>query len=174
MSRRSAGFIGTWAEMQRQYQRQIESEERRRREVARQARLYQPRVSQGYREYRQAEARQRTAELDAQVATLQGLLTTGYRAPAFRASSLMRGEEIASFAPGQLAWPVPMPDPNQYQAPGGWTANRRAQAQAEARSRFERDWHAVQAAEAQRLQQLAAAQQDSQTSTLNRWPRPVA
>lgn len=160
MSRRSAGFIGTWAEMQRQYQRQIESEERRRREEARQARIYQPRVSQGYREYRQAEARRRTEELDAQVATLQGLLTAGCQAPAFRVSSLMRVEEIPPFAPGQLAWPVRIPDPNQYQAQGGWTANRRAQAQAEARSRFEHDWQAAQAAEAQRQQQLTTLQQD--------------
>lgn len=160
MSRRSAGFIGTWAEMQRQYQRQIESEERRRREEARQARIYQRRVSQGYRESRQAEARQRTAELDAQVATLQGLLTAGCQASVFRASSLMRVEEIAPFDPGPLAWPTRMPEPTQYQAQGGWTTNRRAQAQAEARSRFEHDWHAAQAAEAQRLQQLAAAQRD--------------
>ncbi|MFE7277407.1 restriction endonuclease [Streptomyces sp. NPDC057623] len=53
-----------------------------------------------------------------------------------------------------------MPDQNQYQAQGGWTASRRAQAQAEARAHFERDWHAAQAAEAQRQQQLAAAQQE--------------
>jgi restriction system protein len=49
-----------------------------------------------------------------------------------------------------------MPDPNQYRAQGGWTASRRAQAEAEARARFERDWHAAQAAEAHRQQQLAA------------------
>ncbi|GGJ13994.1 restriction endonuclease [Streptomyces brasiliensis] len=160
MSRRSAGFVNTWAEAQRQYQRQIEAEQRRRREEARQARDYQRRAAQGHREYRQAEARRRTEELDAQVATLQGLLTAGCQASAFRASSLMRVEDIPPFDPGQLAWPVRMPDPNQYQAQGGWTANRRAQAQAEARSRFERDWHAAQAAEAQRQQQLAAAQRD--------------
>ncbi|WP_406169109.1 restriction endonuclease [Streptomyces sp. NBC_00996] len=160
MSRRSAGFVNTWAEAQRQYQRQIEAEQRRRREEARQARDYQRRVAQGHREYRQAEARRRTDELDAQVATLQGLLTAGCQASAFRASSLMRVEDIPPFDPGQLAWPVRMPDPTQYQAQGGWTANKRAQAQAEARSRFERDWHAAQAAEAQRQQQLAAAQRD--------------
>ncbi|MFF7975546.1 restriction endonuclease [Streptomyces sp. NPDC007905] len=160
MSRRSAGFVNTWAEAQRQYQRQIEAEQRRRREEARQARDYERRAAQGYREYRQAEARQRTAELDAQVATLQGLLAAGCRAPAFRASSLTRVAEVPPFDPGRLAWPVRMPDPNQYRAQGGWTANRRAQAEAEARSRFEQDWHAAQAAETQRLQRLAAAQRD--------------
>ncbi|MFF7451166.1 MULTISPECIES: restriction endonuclease [unclassified Streptomyces] len=160
MSRRSAGFVNTWAERQRQYQRQVEAEERRRREEARQARSHQRRAAQEYREYRQAEARQRTAELDEQVATLQGLLAAGCRAPEFRASSLRRVEEIPAFDPGPLGWPVRMPDPNQYQAQSGWTAGRRAQAQAEARDRFERDWHAAQAAEAQRLQRLDAAQRD--------------
>ncbi len=53
-----------------------------------------------------------------------------------------------------------MPDQSQYQAQGGWTASRRAQAQAEARAHFERDWHAAQAAETQRQQQLAAAQRE--------------
>ncbi|MER5216913.1 restriction endonuclease [Streptomyces sp. NPDC002838] len=160
MSRRSAGFVNTWAEAQRQYQRQIEAEQRRRREEARLARDYQRRAAQGHREYRQAEARRRTAELDAQVAILQGLLTEGCQAPAFRASSLMRVEDLPPFDPGRLAWPVPMPDPRQYQAQGGWTANRRAQAEAEARTRFEHDWHRAQAAEAQRQQQLAAFQRD--------------
>lgn len=72
----------------------------------------------------------------------------------------MRPEEIAPFDPGPLAWPVRMPDQSQYQAQGGWTASRRAQAQAEARAHFERDWQVAQAAEAQRQQQLAAAQRE--------------
>ncbi|MFD8303469.1 restriction endonuclease [Streptomyces sp. NPDC059690] len=165
MSRRSAGFVGAWAEMQRQHQRQVEAEARRRREDARQARAYQRHATQEYRQYRQADARRRTEELDAQVAALQGLLIAGCQAPAFRASNLMRAEEIPPFDPGQLAWPVRMPDPSQYQAQGGWTANRRAQAQAEAQARFERDWHAAQAAEAQRQQQLAALQRDYEQRT---------
>ncbi|MEU3523575.1 restriction endonuclease [Streptomyces sp. NPDC038707] len=165
MSRRSAGFVGAWAEMQRQHQRQVEAEARRRREEARQARAYQRRATQEYRQYRQAEARRRTEELDARVASLQGLLAAGCRAPAFRASSLMRAEEIPPFDPGQLAWPVRMPDPSQYQAQGGWTANRRVQAQAEAQARFERDWHAAQAAEAQRQRQLAALQREYEQRT---------
>ncbi|MER6124829.1 restriction endonuclease [Streptomyces sp. NPDC001795] len=156
MSRRSTGVVGVWAEVQRQQQRQMEAEARQRREQERQARAYQRQVAQSHREYRQAEARRRTEELDAQVASLQGLLAAGCQAPAFRAASLMRSEEIQPFSPGPLAQPVVMPDPNRYQAQGGWTANRRAQVQAEARARFERDWHAAQAAEAQRQQQLAA------------------
>ncbi|MGW1608534.1 restriction endonuclease [Streptomyces sp. NPDC002285] len=160
MSRRSAGLVGVWAEMQRQQQRQMEAEARQRREEARQARAYQRLAAQGHREFRQAEARRRTEEIEAQVASLQRLLATGCQAPVFRASSLMRPEEIASFDPGPLAWPVRMPDQSQYQAQGGWTASRRAQAQAEARAHFERDWHAAQAAEAQRQQQLAAAQRE--------------
>lgn len=160
MSRRSAGLVGVWAEMQRQQQRQMEAEARQRRDEARQARAYQRLAAQGHREFRQAEARRRTEEIEAQVASLQGLLVAGCQASGFRASSLMRREEIAAFDPGPLAWPVRMPDQSQYQAQGGWTASRRAQAQAEARAHFERDWHAAQAAEAQRQQQLAAAQRE--------------
>ncbi|WP_431994670.1 restriction endonuclease [Streptomyces griseoflavus] len=162
MSRRSTGFVGVWAEMQRQQQRQLEAEARRRRQQEQQARAYQRRADRSHREYRQAEARRRTEELDAQVASLQGLLAAGCRAPAFRAASLLRPEEVQPFAPGPLAQPVPMPDFQHYQTQSGWTANRRAQAQAEARARFERDWQAAQAAEAHRLQQLASYQREYQ------------
>lgn len=143
----------------------MEAEARQRREEARQARAYQRLATQSQRDYRQAEARRRTEELEAQVAALQSLLTTGCQAPVFRASSLMRAEDIPPFDPGPLAWPVRMPDPNQYQAQGGWTAGQRARAQAEARARFEQDWHAAQVAEAQRQQQLAALQRDHEQRT---------
>ncbi|MFD5001720.1 restriction endonuclease [Streptomyces mutabilis] len=156
MSRRSTGFVGVWAEVQRQQQRQMEAEARRRRQQEQQARAYRRRADRSHREYRQAEALRRTEELDAQVTSLQGLLASGCRAPAFRAASLMRSEEVQPFAPGPLAQPVPMPDFSRYQTQTGWTANRRAQAQAEARARFERDWQAAQAAEAHRQRELAA------------------
>ncbi|MCI3935138.1 restriction endonuclease [Streptomyces sp. AN091965] len=156
MSRRSSGLVGVWAEAQRQQQRQREAEARLRREREREARAQQRQQARDYREYRQAEARRRTEELDAQVEALQGLLASGCRGPAFRAAVLLRAEEVEPFSPGHLAVPVAMPDPNQYQAQGGWTASRRAQAQAEARARFEHDWQAAQAAETQRQQQLAA------------------
>lgn len=159
MSRRSTGPVGAWAEVQRQRQRQAEAAERQRREQVRQAAAHQRRLMQSHREYRQAEAARRTRELDAQVAALQGLLTAGCGAPAFSADRLRRAEETEPFAPGPLAYPLPMPDPRQYETNAGWTANRRAQAQAEARARFERDWHAAQAAEAQRQQQFAAYRQ---------------
>ncbi|MEU2063955.1 restriction endonuclease [Streptomyces sp. NPDC013455] len=162
MSRRSTGFVGVWAEMQRQQQRQLEAEARRRRQQEQQARAYQRRAAQSHREYRQAEALRRTEELDAQVASLQGLLASGCQAPPFRAASLLRPEEVQPFAPGPLAQPVPMPDFSHYQTQSGWTASRRAQAQAEARARFERDWQAAQAAEAHRQQQLAAYQREYQ------------
>ncbi|MHB9861738.1 restriction endonuclease [Streptomyces sp. YIM S03343] len=161
MSRRSGGFVGVWAEMERQRQRQLQADARRQREQERQARAYQRQLVQGHREFRQAEARRRTEELDARVAELQGLLAAGCRVPAFRAASLMRPEAVVQpFAPGALAVPVVMPDPGQYRAQGGWTANRRAQAEAEARARFERDWAAAQTAEAQRQQQLAVQQRE--------------
>ncbi|KUO11880.1 restriction endonuclease [Streptomyces sp. DSM 15324] len=148
--------------MQRQQQRQLEAEARRRRQQEQQERAYQRRAAQSHREYRQAEALRRTEELDAQVASLQGLLASGCRAPAFRAASLMRPEEVRPFAPGPLAQPVPMPDFQHYQTQSGWTAGRRAQAQADARARFERDWQAAQAAESRRQHQLAAYQREYQ------------
>lgn len=162
MSRHSSSLAGVWAEMQRQQQRQREAEARRQRQEAQQARAYQRRAAQDYREYRQAAALRRTQELDAQVTALLGLLVSGCRAPAFRASSLIRPEDIEPFSPGPLAQPIPMPNFDHYQAQSGWTAGRRAQAQADARARFERDWHAAQAADAQRRQQLASYQRDYQ------------
>ncbi|WP_392963532.1 restriction endonuclease [Streptomyces sp. LN245] len=162
MSRRSTGFVGVWAEVQRQQQRQRELDARRRRQEEQQARAQQRRAATEYREYRQAEARRRTEELDTQVASLQGLLAAGCRAPAFRAAALLRPEDIQPFAPGPLAQPVVMPDIGRYQAQSGWTANRRVQAQAEAQARFERDWHAAQAAEAHRQRQLASYQREYQ------------
>ena len=160
MSRRSTGSVGIWAEMQRQQQRQSQAVVRQRRQEEQQARAYQRRAAQSHREYRQAEAQRRTEELDGQVASLQALLTVGCQAPAFTAAAIMRAEEVQPFAPGSLAYSVTMPSPDQYQAQGGWTASRRAQAQAEARARFERDWQAAQAAETQRQQQLAASQRE--------------
>ncbi|MET8185549.1 MULTISPECIES: restriction endonuclease [unclassified Streptomyces] len=166
MSRRSNGLVGIWAEAQRQQQRQLEAQARQQREHERQHRAHQRDLARShreqqaaYRQQREADARRRTEELEVQVASLLGLLSTGCRAAAFRVTTLTRPEEIEAFSPGQLAYPIAMPDPNQYQAQGGWTSNRRAQAQAETRARFERDWHAAQAAEAQRQQQLATYQQ---------------
>ncbi|WP_372348887.1 restriction endonuclease [Streptomyces sp. KL116D] len=160
MSRRSTGLVGVWAEMQRQQQRQSAADARRRSQEAQGARAYQRRAAQSQREFRQAEARHRTEQLEAQVAALQGLLTAGSRAPAFQLASLMRAEEVPPFSAGALAQPVPMPQPHQYQSQGGWTAQRRAQAQAEAQARFERDRQAAQAAETRRRQQLADYQRE--------------
>ncbi|MGA6219725.1 restriction endonuclease [Streptomyces umbrinus] len=167
MSRRSNGLVGIWAEVQRQQQRQVEERARQEREFERQQRFQQRELARSrrehqaaYRQQREADARRRTEELDGRVEALRGLLAAGCRAPAFGTAQLARAEQVEPFAPGPLAYPRPMPDPNQYQAQGGWGlgAGRRAQAQAEARARFERDWQAAQAAEGQRLQQLAAYQ----------------
>ncbi|MFK4117562.1 restriction endonuclease [Streptomyces longwoodensis] len=165
MSRRATGVVGTWAEMQRQQQRLLEAEARRRRAEAREAATYQRYAAQAQREHRQAEARRRTQELEAQVESLRGLLATGTRAPAFRADALLRTEEVAPFAPGALAQPLPMPHPDAYPPRSAWTAHQRAQAQAEARARFEQDWYAAQAAEARRQQQLAAYQREYERQT---------
>ncbi|WP_406507509.1 restriction endonuclease [Streptomyces sp. NBC_00212] len=163
MSRRSSGLVGVWAEAQRQQQRQREAQQRAVVQQQRQQRAYErdlarmQREQQAvYRQGREADARLRTEELEGQVALLGGLLADGCRAAPFRVASLTRAEEVAPFEPGQLGQPVVMPDPARYQAQGGWTAGRRAQAQQEAEARYQHDWRAAQAAEAHRVQQLAA------------------
>ncbi|MFI8484475.1 restriction endonuclease [Streptomyces rubrogriseus] len=98
MSRRTTGPFGVWAEMQRQRQRRLEAEARQHRQEAREARAYERRAAQSYREYKQADAIRRTEELDARVAVLQGLLASGCRASVFRPSALMRAEELPSLA----------------------------------------------------------------------------
>ncbi|RLU94842.1 restriction endonuclease [Streptomyces griseocarneus] len=148
-------MIGLWAEAQRQQQRQREAAHRERtqaqREQERQQRAYERESARldreqraAYRQAREAEARQRTEELEARVAELTGLLAAGCRERPFTVAALGRPEEIEPFQPGHLAHPVTMPDPAQYRF---------------ARQQFERDWHAAQAAEAQRLQQLGAYRQ---------------
>ncbi|MER6627620.1 restriction endonuclease [Streptomyces sp. NPDC000987] len=94
MSRRSAGFVGAWAEIQRQRQRRAEAE-------ARQERARQRLAAQNHREQRQAEAERRTGELDARTAALRAVLSTGCGAPAFSVSSLIRAEEVPPFAAPQ-------------------------------------------------------------------------
>ncbi|MET3987169.1 restriction endonuclease [Streptomyces sp. PvR034] len=162
MSRRSSGLVGIWAEAQRQQQR---SQALQQRERDRQRRAQERDTARGlreqkaaYRQYRDAEARRLTEGLEAQVASLQGLLGQGCAAPAFRIAALRRPEQVEAFNPGELARPVPMPEPHQFPVQTGWGigAGRRAQAEADAHARYTQAWHAAQAAEAQRQQQLAA------------------
>ncbi|WP_185893338.1 restriction endonuclease [Streptomyces sp. WAC08241] len=154
MGRRSGGLIGIWAEQQRVAQRQREGQQqavlRQQREAERQQRAYERDVSRmqreqraAYRRHRDADALRKTREIDERVAALEGLLAAGCRAPAFRVESLRRAEEVEPFAPGALAQPVSMPDQRHYSGRDG-------------RARFERDWYAAQAAEARRLESLAA------------------
>ncbi|MCT9091202.1 restriction endonuclease [Streptomyces sp. ASQP_92] len=162
MSRRSSGVAGVWAEAQRQQQRQREAQQRAVVQGERQRRAYERDLARmqreqqaAYRQGREADARLRTEELEAQVASMGALLAEGCRAAPFRVAALTRPERVAPFEPGPLAQPVAMPDPAHYQAQGGWTAGRRAQAQQEAQARYQHDWHAAQAAEAHRVRQLA-------------------
>ncbi|WP_437100412.1 restriction endonuclease [Streptomyces kronopolitis] len=172
MSRRSHGLMAVWAEAQRQQQRQQEAQRRalaqQQRDQERQARdaeramarMHRERQT-AYRQQREADARRRTEELEGRVAALSGLLAEGCRAAAFTAEALLRPEQVAEFAPGALATPVPMPDPTRYHTPtGGWQLGaRRDRAHEEARARYEQDWYAAQAAESRRQAQLAAYRQ---------------
>ncbi|MEU4064414.1 restriction endonuclease [Streptomyces wedmorensis] len=167
MSRRSGGLIGIWAEQQRVAQRQREGQHqavlRQQRDAERTQRSYERDVARmqreqraAYRQQRDADALRRTQELDQRVALLESLLAAGCREPAFSVESLRREEDVEPFAPGPLGEPVAMPDQRFYQPQGAWTASGRAQAERDARARFEQDWYAAQAAEARRVEQLAA------------------
>ncbi|WP_406400208.1 restriction endonuclease [Streptomyces uncialis] len=167
MGRGSGGLIGTWAEAQRQQQRQYEEglrrQARERREYEREQRARERDLARmhreqqaAYRARREADARGRTEEIEARVAELSGLLVAGCRAPAFRVAALRREESVAPFEPGPLAAPVPMPDPRAYVAQGGgWTAGARARAQRDAEDRYRRDWDTARLAEERRLRELA-------------------
>ncbi|SEC85757.1 restriction endonuclease [Streptomyces sp. TLI_105] len=167
MSRRSGGLIGVWAEQQRVAQRQREGQHqavlRQQRDAERAQRAYERDVARtqreqraAYRQQRDADALRRTRELEERVALLEGLLAAGCRAPAFSVESLRRAEDVDPFSPGPLAEPVAMPDQRFYRPQASWTPSGRAQAERDARARFERDWYAAQAAEARRVEQLAA------------------
>ncbi|MCX4982430.1 restriction endonuclease [Streptomyces sp. NBC_00572] len=167
MSRRAGGPIGVWAEQQRVAQRQREGQHqavlRQQRDAERVQRAHERDVARmqreqraAYRQQRDADALRRTQELDARVRVLEGLLAAGCRAPAFSVEALRRGEDVEPFSPGPLGEPVPMPDQRFYQPEAAWTASGRAQAERDARARFERDWYTAQAAEARRVEQLAA------------------
>ncbi|WP_411073896.1 restriction endonuclease [Streptomyces sp. cmx-4-7] len=178
MGRRSGGLIGIWAEQQRVAQRQREGQQqavlRQRREAERQQRAYERDASRmqreqraAYRRHRDADALRKTREIDERVAALEGLLAAGCRAPAFRVESLRRAEEVEPFAPGTLAQPVPVPDQRHYSGRDG-------------RARFERDWYAAQAAEARRLESLAAYRREydawaaARTAEIREYNRGVA
>ncbi|KOG07995.1 restriction endonuclease [Streptomyces viridochromogenes] len=160
-------MIGVWAEQQRVAQRQREGQHqavlRQQRDAERTQRSYERDVARmqreqraAYRQQRDADALRRTQELDQRVALLESLLAAGCREPAFSVESLRREEDVEPFAPGPLGEPVAMPDQRFYQPQGAWTASGRAQAERDARARFEQDWYAAQAAEARRVEQLAA------------------
>ncbi|MCX2184253.1 restriction endonuclease [Streptomyces sp. SKN60] len=151
MGRRSSGLIGVWAEAQRQAQREREGRQqavlRQQRDAERALRAHERDVARmhreqraEYRRHRDADALRRTRELDERVAALEGLLVAGCRSRPFSVEGLRQPEEVAPFAPGPLGEPVAMPDQRLYRDRAG----------------FERDWYAAQAAEARRVEQLAA------------------
>ncbi|MFC5661548.1 restriction endonuclease [Kitasatospora misakiensis] len=172
--RRNDGVLAVWAEAQRQEQRREEArwraqaaEQRRRereqREAQKAAARTEREAQKAHQQSREAEAARRTAELDSRVEELRGLLAAGTGRPAFRTQSLLAPRPVPPFEPGRLGEPVPMPDQARYQVPppdpvqarnpGVW--QRYEQYVAQARARFEQDWYAAQAAEADRQRRLA-------------------
>ncbi|WP_231978037.1 restriction endonuclease [Streptomyces sp. TLI_053] len=171
--RRNNGVLAVWAEAQRQEQRREEARwraqaaeqrrwEREQREAQKAAARTEREAQRAYQQSREAEAARRTAELDGRVEELRGLLTAGLDRPAFRAQSLLAPRPVPPFEPGRLGEPVPMPDQAHYQVPPPDQAQARnpgvrqqyEQYVAQARARFEHDWYAAQAAEAERRRRL--------------------
>ncbi|MFF7247453.1 restriction endonuclease [Embleya sp. NPDC008237] len=165
-------MLGAWAELQRQQQRQREAElraqqqqlradERNRREAQKAAARADREAQRAYQQSREAEVARRTAEIEDRVAELQGVLRARLSAPGFRIERLRSAVEIPPFQPGELARPIPMPDPARYQvappsglgsfAPGA--QSRYEQDRAQAQARYDHDLRAAQAAEYQRQQQ---------------------
>jgi len=104
MSRRSTGPMSTWAEMQRQRQRQAEAQHRAQLRLQRESEQQQRAAMRAlarsrreqqaaYRTRREADARHRTDELDARTAELSGLLRTGCGAPVFSPQALLMPED---------------------------------------------------------------------------------
>ncbi|MEV7773346.1 restriction endonuclease [Kitasatospora sp. NPDC086791] len=170
-------MLAIWAEAQRQQQRREEArwraeaaEERRREREQREAQRATARTEReaqrAYQQSREAEAVRRTGELDARVAELKGLLAAGLAAPAFGPQALLAPSAVPPFDPGPLGVPVEMPDqasagyfvppPDPVQARNPGVRRQYEQYLAQARARFEQDWYAAQAREADRQQRLAA------------------
>ncbi|MER7585303.1 restriction endonuclease [Kitasatospora sp. NPDC097691] len=170
-------MLAIWAEAQRQQQRREEArwraeaaEERRRereqREAQRAAARDEREAQRAYQQSREAEAARRTAELDGRVEELRGLLAAGLAAPAFGPQALLAPSAVPPFDPGPLGEPVEMPDqasaayfvppPDPVQARNPGVRRQYEQYLAQARARFEQDWYAAQAREADRQQRLAA------------------
>ncbi|MGW2373416.1 restriction endonuclease [Kitasatospora sp. NPDC001683] len=179
--RRNSGVLAVWAEAQRQQQRREEARwraeaaelrrhERAQREAQRAAARDEREAQRAYQQSREAEAARRTAELDARVAELRGLLAAGLAAPAFGPQALLAARPVPPFDPGPLGEPVPMPDhasaayhvppPDPVQARNGGVRRQYEQYVAQARARFEQDWYAAQAREANRQRRLTAYRQE--------------
>lgn len=168
------GLLTVLAEAQRQRRRE-EARRQRAWETAHQQQQQAYRAAQraaasghkaavaAYQNAREAEATRRTEALEHQVKTLREVLAAGAAAPVFHLSQLKMAHHDWPFVAGPLGHPVVMPDQARYRvrplsALRSITPSaRREQEEQEAlaRSRFEHDWHAAQAAEADRRRQLA-------------------
>ncbi|GAA1618612.1 restriction endonuclease [Actinoplanes couchii] len=123
-----------------------------------------------YQSMREAEASRQTAELECRCAMLRRVLADGIALPPLHPAQLRAAAPMVPFDPGALAHPVLMPDPGRYQVPplsgvqSLRPAARREHADlvARARDRYEHDWRTAQAAEAERLRQVADLHQRHQ------------
>jgi restriction system protein len=187
----------------RRNERQVQAQQRAhaaaQRQHEQQQRAFQRAAGRGqrdaylaYQQAREREADLQTQDLQRHALTLGSVLRWGLSARPFTIDQLRPHVVIPPFTAGALAVPVPMPDPARYQvkAPGGMralspSARRHHEDEvAAARSQFEYDRQAAQAAENERQrrsadfhqrylawvadQQRKAAEQDAQVDDLRR------
>lgn len=175
MSKSNPGLLSVLAQAQRQRQRQ-QAAERRAWEAAQQkafraahraaAGQYKADLA-AYQKAREAEAARQTADLEWRIGRLRGVLAEGAKITPFHLEQLKTTPPAVPFSPGPLGVPVARPDPARYQVPPlsavrsiSSAARREHEEQvAQARSRFEYDWQAAHAAEAERQRRLAAFHQ---------------
>ena len=184
MSRRSNGLVGIWAEVQRQQQRQQEAQPGaagssgvRNGSSGPSAGRWRgctvssrPRTGSSGRPTRGGVPRSWTRGSVA--AGVAGRRVPGAGVPDRAARPRRADRAVRARAAGVSA--VRCPIRTSYQAQGGWARRRPAGPGAgEARARFEQDWQAAQAAEAQRQQQLAAYRRQYEQWAEARWVRSV-
>ncbi|MBO3738787.1 restriction endonuclease [Actinoplanes flavus] len=179
--KRNPGVLDLLVEAQRRRQREQQAQQRAweaahaeqqkaHRAAQRAAARGHKALLEAYQRDRDADAARQTAELEQRIMSLGRILIDGVALPPLQPAYLKTTAPEVPFQPGVLAQPIPMPDPARYQVPSLPALQalhptaRRAHADqvAHARGRFQHDWQAAQAAEADRLRRLDEAQRQHQ------------
>ncbi|BCJ47425.1 restriction endonuclease [Actinoplanes ianthinogenes] len=174
--KQNPGVLGLFVEAQRRRQREQQAQQRawhaafqEQQKAHRAAHRAAIRANKeawaAYQAAQEAEAARRTTELEELIGALGRILADGAALPPLHPAHLRTTAPAVPFQPGPLAQPISMPDPARYQVPSLpalqalHPAARREHAEqvARARSRYDHDCLAAQAAEADRRRRLDEA-----------------